>query len=281
MRWGLLCESAHTVASGTGFPEGPLVTWRAEKAVFGLGRIHHLSSPRQRQKLLSAAFGLGIRAFDVAPAYGNGLAERELGRALRGRRDGVEIVTKVGIPIRIYPAVSGRMFPIFRALDMLGGVHARCYQRRDFSNAHIQASVEASLQRLRTDRIDTLYLHEPLTPFAVEEAERIVSCLEELQRQGKILRFGVAGPLETWGGPAGMPPSAILQCPLAAASSSTAGQALSGRDVTFYGAYTHFLKSRSQQSFGGFVDEVLADLPRARVIVAARNAARLAALMRK
>ncbi len=255
------------------------MTRAAEQAIFGVGRIHHLLSPRQRQNLLSAAIDLGFRAFDVAPAYGNGVAERELGRALRGRRDRMEINSKVGIPIRIYPAIAGRMFPVFRALDLLGGVHARCYQRRDFSATHIRASVEASLRRLQTDRIDTLFLHEPLTPFASAERETIVSCLESLRGQGKILRFGVAGSLDAWNALRVEPLGTALQCPLSSASSPSARELLRDRKPMFYGAYALYSAGPRGGSFGEFMRAQLHDLPGARMILSSTDRSRLRALV--
>jgi D-threo-aldose 1-dehydrogenase len=267
MQWGSPHEATEAMTSG------------AEQAVFGVGRIHHLGSPRQRQNLLSAAIDLGFRAFDVAPAYGNGVAERELGRALRGRRERMEINSKVGIPIRIYPAIAGRVFPVFRALDLLGGVHARCYQRRDFSPIHIRTSVEASLRRLQTDRIDTLFLHEPLTPFADRERETIVSCLESLRSQGKILRFGVAGSLEAWDALNAVPIGTVLQCPLSSTSSPAARELLRDRSPMFYGAYARFSAKPTGRSFGEFVREQLRDLPGARMILSSTDRSRLRALV--
>ncbi len=255
--------------------------WSAEQAIFGVGRLHHLATPNRRQRVLSAALAVGIRAFDVAPAYGNGLGERELGRALRGRRDDVEIHSKVGIPVRIYPAISGRIFPVFRALDMLGGSHARCYQRRDFSDAHIRASVEASLRRLQTDRIDVLYLHEPVAPFEAAARANIIASLERLQREGKIVKFGVSGPIDSWCGPEGMPTSAVIQCPVTDASVGDAEQRLAGRELVFYGLFARYASSGSRQSFATFVDQLLERFPTARVIVASRDPERVAALRQR
>ena len=48
--------------------------------IFGVGGLHRIARVSGRQRLLRQAFDVGFRSFDVAPAYGNGLGEVELGR---------------------------------------------------------------------------------------------------------------------------------------------------------------------------------------------------------
>ena len=76
------------------FPDSEL-----ETTVLGFGCAHLYGVPRsaERLRLLDAAHDAGIRHFDVAPMYGLGLAERELGRFIRHRRDAVVVATKFGI----------------------------------------------------------------------------------------------------------------------------------------------------------------------------------------
>src|SRR5262245_5364479 len=73
---------------------GALTTTRL---AFGTSRLHYLSRG-DGQRLLAAAADIGIKHFDTAPAYGDGLSERELGRLIRERRSNVVIATKYGIP---------------------------------------------------------------------------------------------------------------------------------------------------------------------------------------
>src|SRR5690242_19806286 len=82
------------------------------------------------------AIELGVTLFDTAEVYGPFTNEELLGRALAGRRDRVIIATKFGWEI----GAQGR-----------GGLDSR--------PAHIREVVDASLRRLRTDRIDLLYQH--------------------------------------------------------------------------------------------------------------------------
>ncbi|HEY2559256.1 MAG TPA: aldo/keto reductase [Caldimonas sp.] len=111
------------------------------------------------------AVDLGINLVDTAPVYGFGHAETIVGQALEGIRDRVVIATKVGLE---WPG------------DQV---------RRNASAARICSEVEASLRRLRTDRIDLYQVHwpDPLVP-----EEETAAALERLRREGKILAIGVS-----------------------------------------------------------------------------------------
>ena len=65
-----------------------------------------------------------------------------------------------------------------------------CSLSQDFSSGHLRKAVEASLRRLRTDRIDLFQLHSP--PVDVVEPGTWVEALETLKRQGKIRYYGVS-----------------------------------------------------------------------------------------
>src|SRR4051812_32660132 len=79
---------------------------------FGTSRLHYLGLAEQ-QVLLATAAELGITHFDTAPSYGDGLAERALGRFVRHERDRFLVATKYGLPsnrlIEALPAL-GRPF---------------------------------------------------------------------------------------------------------------------------------------------------------------------------
>jgi D-threo-aldose 1-dehydrogenase len=69
---------------------------------FGSANLFRLPSGAQRVQVLRAAYHAGVRHFDVAPLYGLGLAESEIGRFARGRGDTITIATKFGIaPARL------------------------------------------------------------------------------------------------------------------------------------------------------------------------------------
>ena len=113
--------------------------------------------------VVDAALDSGITLLDTADIYGNkGGSESFLGEVLEGRRDTVVIATKFGG-------------------DMGDGTQARG------SREYIHKAVDASLQRLRTDRIDLYQYHTPdkVTPLA-----ETFGALDELVRAGKVRYAG-------------------------------------------------------------------------------------------
>jgi aryl-alcohol dehydrogenase-like predicted oxidoreductase len=113
--------------------------------------------------VVDAALDSGITLLDTADIYGNkGGSESFLGEVLGGRRDSVVIATKFGG-------------------DMGDGTQARG------SREYIHKAVDASLQRLRTDRIDLYQYHTPdkATPLA-----ETFGALDELVRAGKVRYAG-------------------------------------------------------------------------------------------
>ncbi|MFE5408279.1 aldo/keto reductase [Microbacterium sp. NPDC056569] len=124
------------------------------------------------------ALSRGIRFVDTAPHYGAGASERRLGRALAGvRRDSVVIATKVGR--RIVDA-EGRDTAV-------GGIGASTVG--DLSRDGVLRSLEGSLARLGTDRIDLLHLHDPED---VDQALRTaIPALVELRDEGVVRAIGV------------------------------------------------------------------------------------------
>ena len=125
------------------------------------GRTEQAASIRMVDRALEA----GVNFLDTANVYNGGRSEEIVGKALAGKRDGVVLATKV----------HGRMGD---------GVN-------DTGNSryHITRQVEASLERLRTDRIDLYYLHRPDPFTALEEELRV---MDDLVRQGKILYAGTS-----------------------------------------------------------------------------------------
>ena len=112
-------------------------------------------------KVVDAAIASGINFFDTADRYGNGSSEEFLGRALEGQRDQVVIATKFGMEM---------------GKDQQGA-----------SPKYVRRAIEASLQRLRTDRVDLYQLHQPdpRTPIA-----DTLGTLDELVRGGKVREIG-------------------------------------------------------------------------------------------
>lgn len=116
--------------------------------------------------LLRRAVGLGVNFIDTADAYGPETNERLIADALRPYPPGLVIATK-------------------------GGITRPSPERweRDGRPAHLRAACEASLQRLRVDRIDLYQLHsiDPLVPL-----EESLGEIARLQSEGKIRHVGVS-----------------------------------------------------------------------------------------
>lgn len=163
------------------------------RAGFGLGRVHHLFSRGERERVVRGAMDAGFRHFDLAPAYGEGLAERELGRILGARRDEVTITTKFGIP---YRAIGEWPMPVYFGLRAAGKALKRSfgadYSRRDFSARAMVESLEASLRRMGTPHVDYLLVHEPLSLAEFRALGPTWSELEKQRAKGKVRRYGVS-----------------------------------------------------------------------------------------
>ena len=69
------------------------------------------------------------------------------------------------------------------------GIRPGAFTCYDFSKAHIIRSVETSLRRLQTDRLDYLLLHRP---DLLMEPEEVAEAFDQLESQGKVLHFGVS-----------------------------------------------------------------------------------------
>ena len=119
--------------------------------------LHDRPSSKERQNILAYAVDMGIRHFDTARCYGDGLAERELGQFLRGRRDGLIVATKYGLPAD--PLIKSPL-PIAQPLRALRKLTRHIgLQRRtphELTAAALRQSIERSLRALRVDAIQIL-----------------------------------------------------------------------------------------------------------------------------
>jgi len=137
----------------------------------GMSQSYGTPDDRESVATLHRALELGVTLFDTAEAYGPFTNEELLGRALEGRRDQVVLATKFGFRF------EGRQ---------LTGTDSR--------PAHIREVVEASLRRLRTDRIDLLYQHRVDPTVAIED---VVGAMADLVREGKVRFLGLSEAGET------------------------------------------------------------------------------------
>jgi aryl-alcohol dehydrogenase-like predicted oxidoreductase len=125
----------------------------------------------------------GVTFFDAADAYGNGRAERQIAEAFRGRRHEVVIATKVGYDIYDEAAQKAR-----RGQSELP-------MRTD--PEFLRFAVDKCLERLETDYIDVLQLHNAKMEH-VHDRE-LWDTFRQLKREGKIRAWGAAfGPAIGW-----------------------------------------------------------------------------------
>ncbi|HKE17437.1 MAG TPA: aldo/keto reductase [Kofleriaceae bacterium] len=138
-------------------------------AFFGMGE-----GSDEASALMDRAWDAGINLFDTADAYGGGRSESFIGEWLARKgpavRDRLVLSTKVFNPVGPGP------------------------NQRGLSRLHIVRQVEASLSRLRTDRLDLYLIHEPDPDTPIEETLR---ALDDLVRAGKVLYIG-ASNIEAW-----------------------------------------------------------------------------------
>jgi aryl-alcohol dehydrogenase-like predicted oxidoreductase len=118
-------------------------------------------------KLVDRALELGINFFDTADIYEKGENEKKLARLLKGKRDQVVLATKVGNQWRS------------------DGSGLDWNPRKE----HILRSVEESLLRLGTDRIDLYQLHGGTMEDRIDE---VIEAFELLIQQGKIRYYGIS-----------------------------------------------------------------------------------------
>jgi aryl-alcohol dehydrogenase-like predicted oxidoreductase len=125
---------------------------------------YSLQGKRAAMRTIDAALGAGINCIDTAPSYGEGYSERLIGEATQRRRDSVFLWTKVPV--------------------------------RDTSPDRIRASLESSLERLRTDYVDVVQLHGG--GYALDDVERILDgglldALERVREAGLARYIGFTG----------------------------------------------------------------------------------------
>jgi len=114
---------------------------------------------------LGCALDLGINFFDTSNVYGYGHSEKLIGKAFHRRRSDVIVATKAGFADYASPP--------------------------DFSSLAIKHSVNLSLQRLNTDYIDLIQLHNPSADW-LEEHPETLDALAQMQKDGKVRAVGVS-----------------------------------------------------------------------------------------
>jgi len=134
-------------------------------------------------RLMRRAVDLGITLFDAADTYGNGKSEELIAKAFPGAdRDKIVVATKVGYDFYQHGEDRGR---------------GQREIPHNFTLPFIREAVDKALQRIGTDRIDILQLHNIRMEQADDDA--LWGLLEDLRKEGKIRSYGAAlGPAIGW-----------------------------------------------------------------------------------
>ncbi|MCY0859591.1 MAG: aldo/keto reductase [Sulfolobaceae archaeon] len=132
-------------------------------------------NPSLAEDILRNAYEMGINFFDTADYYGFGKGEEVIGKALSSVRDKIVILTKVG-----YDFYNDRP------------------PKQRFEVDYLEKAVKLSLQRLNTDYVDILMLHNP--KMNVIRDKKILEFMLSLKKDGIARMIGVAlGPTLGWG----------------------------------------------------------------------------------
>ena len=143
---------------------------------FGAAPIGFLGTPQgQTNKLVGMLLDEGVNLFDTAAMYID--AEEKLGIALEGKRDAAVLVSKCGTKDKGLPG-------------------------EEWSAELITASIDRSLERLKTDHLDVMLLHS--CDLAVLEQGDAVEALIEARKAGKATAIGYSGDNEAAAAAAGM-----------------------------------------------------------------------------
>ena len=163
-----------------------------------LGNMYRDIPPAEAIATVDAAWDQGIRFFDTAPLYGAGLAEIRLGEALARRpRDEYVLSTKVGRVI-----LDELEDPAARDMGEKGGLFEFGLKNKivnDYSADATLRSIEASLLRLKTDRLDIVWVHDVAQDFFGDEwlAQYEIArtgafrVLDRLRNEGVIKGWGL------------------------------------------------------------------------------------------
>ncbi|HEY1854268.1 MAG TPA: aldo/keto reductase [Solirubrobacterales bacterium] len=163
-----------------------------------LGGLYDVVTEEAAVETVRHAYESGIRYFDTAPLYGHGRSEERVGIGLDGiSRDSYTLSCKVGVIIEPEPGRTPELEERYADAFLLDGHY-------DFSYDGAMRSLEGSLERLRTDHLDIVYIHDPdEADSALPSGERsgadhfgavmdgIYRALHDLREQGVAKAIGV------------------------------------------------------------------------------------------
>jgi len=155
-----------------------------------LGNMFREVSEKEALETIQSAWDEGVRYFDTAPFYGAGLAESRLGEILSSyNRDEYILSTKVGRIVLDEEEEKEGLFEYGRKNKI----------KTDYTEAGTLKSIEDSLKRLQTDRLDYVYVHDISPDFLGDEwvskfdeaRKGAFKVLDRLKDQGVITAWGI------------------------------------------------------------------------------------------
>ena len=165
---------------------------------FGCASLGSRVSASDGTRALVQAFDRGITWFDTAPSYGDGHSENILGDFMAGRRNSIQIATKVGVLPPQQGAFAATVKPLVRKVASFSPAFRKRLARMraqplraSLSGEMVRTSLESSLKRLRTDRVELLALHDPSADDIARDD--VLSALDHALSSGKARAVGVAG----------------------------------------------------------------------------------------
>ena len=188
-----------------------------------LGNMYRDIPTQEALDTVEAAWQQGIRYFDAAPMYGAGLAELRLGEALQQhRREDYVLSTKVGRLILDEVEDTTQ-----RDLGEKGGLFEHGLPNKivyDYSADGTLRAIEDSLKRLKTDRLDIVWIHDPARDFHGEAWREVF----EVAMNGAakaLTRLRGEGVIQAWG----LGVNRVEPCEMALAQSDPDGFLIAGR----------------------------------------------------
>ncbi|MDX6485803.1 MAG: pyridoxine 4-dehydrogenase [Gaiellaceae bacterium] len=142
-----------------------LIGGELEVRRLGFGAMRIVEDREEGVRVLQRAVSLGVTLIDTADIYGAGRSEEIIADALHPYPDGLVIGTKGGLGYGLQDRI------------------------RDGRPEHLREACEASLRRLKLERIDLYQLHRHDPEVPIEES---VGALEELRQEGKIRLIGLS-----------------------------------------------------------------------------------------
>ena len=163
---------------------------------FGTASLHHAYRSSDRANLLFEVLDSGFTHFDTARMYGEGMAEKTLGKFLSGGlRHRVTLGTKFG-----FPAIPlQECFPsIMYGQRIISGLARRLRMSKESERKRVLSLVAAeysltmSMKALRTDWLDIFFIHEPQISD-IENLHGLAEWLIKQKSKGRVRYLGLAG----------------------------------------------------------------------------------------